>query len=257
MRGLATVKGWMPAEEAWDEPWCTGRNLWSTTFHDQRDLKDPVTMGFTWGEYPGSPGRPNKQNLSQLSSKRCDDRGVRGIVLLVLERQRGSHRSRHAGGCSKLVRQGHTSPWGPPKRNDALLTPDCSPARPTWDPEKKHGLLWATTSVVICYSSNKTSRERWPKVKWCWGISFSLTPAAPSLTQQTSGSSRNAGIYAGDSSSSVSLMEFMLPFLPSFGLAVQYILGWALTTVLAYIVGPPETLAEINGGGQDKRCQGL
>ena len=36
--------------------------------------------------------------------------GVRGIVLLVLETQRGSHRSRHAGGCSKLVRQGHTSP---------------------------------------------------------------------------------------------------------------------------------------------------
>lgn len=27
MRGLAIVKGWMPAEEARDEPWCTGRNL--------------------------------------------------------------------------------------------------------------------------------------------------------------------------------------------------------------------------------------
>lgn len=54
-------------------------------------------------------------------------------------------------------------------------------------------------------------------------ISFSLTPAASSLTQQTFGSSRNADIDAGDSS--VSLMEIILPFLPSFGLAVQYTLG--------------------------------
>lgn len=151
MRGLATVKGWMPAEEARDEHWCTGGNLWSITFHDQRDLKDPVTMETLRGESIQDHliNTTNRESFPAVFKEMWWQRSQRDTVLLVLETKRGGHRPRHAGGRLKLVKQGHTSPRDPPKRNGALLIPDCSPVRPMLRPREIQE-TWAIVSHYIC-----------------------------------------------------------------------------------------------------------
>lgn len=89
-------------------------------------------MDLMWGEHPGSPGRPNKQRLFPGCFPRdvMTEESEGYSVASFGDEERGPQ----AQACRWPLEAGkartHISPR-PPKRNGALLTPDCSPVRPT------------------------------------------------------------------------------------------------------------------------------